>query len=1163
MPEPSRGQKPGGSRPNAISTVALGKTLGVVGGGDGELLITNDGGKTWRVPDGWQERIDGELVNRVPNWFRGAAVVGDTHAWVVGDGGIVVSTADAGKTFDVHRVPGNDFFIKVRFADTQHGWILGWHNAYRTEDGGKTWKMQPHAGGVFMHGLSVLDANTAWIAGHYGCIQHTTDGGKTWQTLNDYTDLYAVEMVDDQVGYAGADSGAILKTTDGGRTWAFLDVPRGSAIEAMQFLDENTGWAVGDFGHVICTTDGGTSWRRGEIDFNDILKDLHFFDAKRGIAVGARGAVFSTNDGGATWRRTDTPTDKMLYGVDFPTPTTGYASGVGVILKTTDGGSTWKQLASPSIEILSDVRFVNESDGVVVGDIGQIFTTLDGGETWRQPDCPTRECLHRIEVIDDKTFLVAGSRGTILRSTDGGTTWTPTKAGARNNVYCISRNVAVGRWGQVQIMNPNALRAPAVAAKAPDIPEYESVILPRGVSGVPPGAADGSFKVDRKGRLTEVTVNGRTYPTSKQFPTFTVLVMKDGKPAEIKELSPKDKAWKITRVDNAASNLPDTERAYIYDSDLLSVRVSYTALPDRLVARVEVLEEREGRLLKVSTGDGQFIRLIGDTPELVRKGALAVPVDGGELIPFTGFNIDKNVLQKTNSIGGWTFKNRMITFSDGTAGLVLRSHQWHGKFHYGQDVLKGAIGPVRFLYMGWSFDTRCGSAGSIAEALENNEYGENPPAWLTDELPIDTFGFDLQYVGDVNGDDTANWVDAVITYRDGNYKRTRMIDESPGMCDNYPQAPTCFMLWDNPFIGNTHSDSRALRRAPDGRPSYKWGAWSRSIAYEYESGRLARFFDKIADDFDFEPLPVHLGTDTWTCAGGGADFSPDHPSTKEEAIRAKIDTLQLLARRGYRTDSEALSEWGLAGNLLWGWWTPYVGNGVWPGGFSRSWGHLPTKKGLDGPVVSHIFAKSIPLQAVSFQGITYHGAGSRTPPGYAIMHGSRPNPSGMGHLKYKEFLYYPWIVLWKVISPHRITNVRDLDDDLWQFTYEDGSVLKLDVRANTWVLNKDGIVYDGYSPVNPSEDPIKSPDYWGMPFENFKPPFSAGSFGVWRNGTFTIKVPGVKSVKPPRVAGAPEKDQAPPEYSTKYSNGVLTIRIENKDPVKHPMLVFQAEDTPK
>jgi len=162
-------------------------------------------------------------------------------------------------------------------------------------------------------------------------------------------------------------------------------------------------------------------WQRGSSGFRGILKDVHFFNARRGIAVGERGAILSTTDGGAEWQAVASPTAEMLYAVDFPTPTTGYACGKGVVLKTADGGTTWSRLPSPTdLDILSDVRFTDESHGLMVGDVGAIFLTGNGGATWQKVVGPVTHWLHRIEVVDDSTFLVAGSRGTILRSADAG-----------------------------------------------------------------------------------------------------------------------------------------------------------------------------------------------------------------------------------------------------------------------------------------------------------------------------------------------------------------------------------------------------------------------------------------------------------------------------------------------------------------------------------------------------------------------------------------------------------------------------------------------------------------------------------------------------------------------------------------------------------------------
>ncbi|HUS59047.1 MAG TPA: YCF48-related protein [Planctomycetota bacterium] len=451
-----------------VRAVAMGTgAFGVAAGSDGDLLITSDGGSIWAYPDGW--RLPGEKgreKNKLGTWFRAAAAVGDNCAWVVGDTGTVLRTADAGKTFEVITIPGGEFLTAVRFADADRGWALGWHFVYRTEDGGKTWQHQPTAGGTNLNGLAVLDANTAWIAGHYGCVQQTTDGGKTWATLNDYSDLYAVAMVSDKVGFAGAESGAILRTDDGGRTWRFLNVPRGKSIEAIHFIDADAGWAVGDWGHIVRTTDGGQTWTACSSGFNDILKDVHFFDREHGIAAGARGTILLTDDGGNTWQPAASPTSRMLYAVDFTSPLTGYACGKGVLLKTADGGKSWIEIKNPSFrdDIFSDIRFANERLGLMVGDYGMIYRTEDGGRSWRAlpqqellrtpPEIsmrvlapPVNAPLHRIDVADVNTFYIAGSRGTILRSTDGGLTWDSIKAAAPNNVYAISRGVAVGPTG--------------------------------------------------------------------------------------------------------------------------------------------------------------------------------------------------------------------------------------------------------------------------------------------------------------------------------------------------------------------------------------------------------------------------------------------------------------------------------------------------------------------------------------------------------------------------------------------------------------------------------------------------------------------------------------------------------------------------------------------
>jgi len=356
-----------------------------------------------------------------------------------------------------------------------------------------------------------------------------------------------------------------------------------------------------------------------------------------------------------------------------------------------DAGDTWGQL------LLMGIDFADAQHGVIGGSNdatelrhngdaeGMLGYTADGGQTWQSVGTPTIEWLHRIEVVDPKTFLVAGSRGTILRSTDGGRTWAKMAAASRNSVYCISGRVAVGRWGQIQILGPGVdVKEPTAGDETVDMRKN----IPEAVWNLPPAEATrGSCKIDEKGRLSEITANGRTFPTSKEFPSVKVLVMKDGKPAELKNLPPEDEAWTITRVDNAASGLPENEKVFIFNSEYCSIRVSYTSLPDRLRVRVKVLEEDKGRVINVSAG-ARFIRLIGDRPDVLRRGGIVVPVDGGEFIPFTGFTGYREELNKWNCPGGWTFKNRMIALVDGAGGVILRPNRWHSLYLYGQSFVE-------------------------------------------------------------------------------------------------------------------------------------------------------------------------------------------------------------------------------------------------------------------------------------------------------------------------------------------------------------------------------------------------------------------------------------------------------------------------------------------
>ena len=215
------------------------------GGGTGRIVRSTNGGKSWQVqysvPDAYMdsvEALDAQTVIAAGNiplgprfvlrstdggstWTDVApsqAVVMDSDfvgstGWIVG--GRIHKTTDAGQTWVEQSIPP-DLLYAVSFADSLHGWAVGWGpTILRTTDGGQTWTPQsvPGATNVIL-AVQAVGPSEAWIGGFNGLVAHTVNGGQSWQ----------------------------------------MESPPGSAgvsFESVRFLDPDQGWAG-----------GGGIWRR-------------------------------------------------------------------------------------------------------------------------------------------------------------------------------------------------------------------------------------------------------------------------------------------------------------------------------------------------------------------------------------------------------------------------------------------------------------------------------------------------------------------------------------------------------------------------------------------------------------------------------------------------------------------------------------------------------------------------------------------------------------------------------------------------------------------------------------------------------------------------------------------------------------------------------------
>ncbi len=149
---------------------------GCVAGLDGTLGIVTPGEiRPTRMP-----RIGPQRLARMQ-------LAGEAGGWLVGDGGLVLTTKDAGLTWHppAGPLPGGAMNLDCRALAVfgPHVWIAGAPGSVvlHSPDAGQTWQMQPTGQTAPLLSLMFLDEYRGWAVGSLGTIIHTRDGGQSWR----------------------------------------------------------------------------------------------------------------------------------------------------------------------------------------------------------------------------------------------------------------------------------------------------------------------------------------------------------------------------------------------------------------------------------------------------------------------------------------------------------------------------------------------------------------------------------------------------------------------------------------------------------------------------------------------------------------------------------------------------------------------------------------------------------------------------------------------------------------------------------------------------------------------------------------------------------------------------------------------------------------------
>ncbi len=233
---------------------------------------------------------------------------------VVGNQGLVVTSADEGKSWQRSKLPGWPELIGVTSCpDGSFAALAAEGQVWVSVNDGGNWT--PHAidSEEAPQAITCDPRNGIWVVGSFSSIFSSTDAGVSWEitSMDEDTILTNIQFTDAQTAFISGEFGTLLKTTDGGLTWVNLpELESEFYPQAMHFADSSRGWIVGLQGQILYTEDGGENWLLQQTDTHAPLYGIEKAGSEL-YAVGGEGVVLKQN--GQQWTNLDHGQAIFLY----------------------------------------------------------------------------------------------------------------------------------------------------------------------------------------------------------------------------------------------------------------------------------------------------------------------------------------------------------------------------------------------------------------------------------------------------------------------------------------------------------------------------------------------------------------------------------------------------------------------------------------------------------------------------------------------------------------------------------------------------------------------------------------------------------------------------------------------------------------------------------
>lgn len=241
---------------------------------------------------------------------------GDQLIAVGARGGIYVS-GDGAASWRQSASPVSVDLVGARIVDSSTAWAVGHDGVVlRSSDGGGSWQrvldgrsllalMQSHYGALANRGDEAA-------AGLLREIERSAEQSATPGVLP--APFFDIWFADAQEGLLAGAFGLMLRTRDGGKTWVPIlehtDNERRYHLYAIQGLGDRR-WVAGEQGLLMRWDAAGERFQKVETPYNGTFFGVSVQPGAI-VAYGLRGNAYLSRDDGASWLKLDTGTDTAL-----------------------------------------------------------------------------------------------------------------------------------------------------------------------------------------------------------------------------------------------------------------------------------------------------------------------------------------------------------------------------------------------------------------------------------------------------------------------------------------------------------------------------------------------------------------------------------------------------------------------------------------------------------------------------------------------------------------------------------------------------------------------------------------------------------------------------------------------------------------------------------